>query len=183
MARISSSQGRSLPGHSRRLVQEGGVGAVKLEGPKVDLVLRLVESGIPVMGHLGLTPPSTHQLGGNKVQARTASAAATLVENALRLEEAGVFAIVLEAIPNSVARQVTESVRVPTIGIGAGPDCDGQVLVSTEMLGISGGHSPRFAKRYASLREEIQGAAVTFMDEVRKGVYPGPEHCYDWQVK
>ncbi len=117
------------------------------------------------------------------MQARTQSAADELGENALRLEEAGVFAIVLEAIPNSVARQVTESVSVPTIGIGAGPDCDGQVLVSTEMLGISSGKSPRFVKRYASLREEIHSAAVAFIDEVSRAVYPGPEHSYDWAVK
>jgi 3-methyl-2-oxobutanoate hydroxymethyltransferase len=165
-----------------RLVQEGGAGAVKLEGPKFDLVRRLTESGIPVMGHLGLTPQSTHQLGGNKVQARTASAAAALVDNAQRLEEAGVFALVLEAIPSSVARQVTEALKIPTIGIGAGPDCDGQVLVSTEMLGISGAAAPRFAKRYVNLREQIRQAALAVMDEVATRAYPSPEQSYNWDV-
>jgi 3-methyl-2-oxobutanoate hydroxymethyltransferase len=166
-----------------RLVKEGGVGAVKMEGPWVSLVERLTASGVPVMGHLGLTPQSYHQLGGNKVQARTEIAAERLLDDAHRLEAAGVFAIVLEGVPSEAGRRVTEALGVPTIGIGAGPHCDGQVLVSTEMLGLSTGPRPRFAKTYASLREEVIQAAKTFADEVSRGEYPDPAHSYDWALR
>jgi 3-methyl-2-oxobutanoate hydroxymethyltransferase len=166
-----------------RLLKEGGVGAVKMEGPWFELAERLTVSGIPVMGHLGLTPQSYHQLGGNKVQGRTELAAERLLADARRLEAAGAFAIVLEAVPNEAARRVTEALTVPTIGIGAGPHCDGQVLVSSEMLGLSTGPRPRFAKTYASLREDVVRAAKAFADEVESGAYPDPAHSYDWALR
>jgi 3-methyl-2-oxobutanoate hydroxymethyltransferase len=166
-----------------RLVKEGGVGAVKMEGPWFALVERLTASGVPVMGHLGLTPQSYHQLGGNKVQARSELAVERLLDDARRLEAAGAFAIVLEGVPSEAGRRVTEALGIPTIGIGAGPHCDGQVLVSTEMLGLSAGPRPRFAKTYASLREEVIRAARAFADEVSRGEYPDPEHSYDWALR
>ncbi|MFN2587963.1 MAG: 3-methyl-2-oxobutanoate hydroxymethyltransferase [Actinomycetota bacterium] len=163
-----------------RLLQEGGANAVKLEGGGrcVELVARLVEAGIPVMGHLGLTPQSVNQLGGYRVQGRTEEAHHKLVEDAKSLEAAGVFALVLEAVPAGLAAEVTASLQVPTIGIGAGPSCDGQVLVWHDFLGISTGHLPRFVKRYAELGEEIKRAATEFAAEVAAGRYPGPEHTY-----
>jgi 3-methyl-2-oxobutanoate hydroxymethyltransferase len=165
-----------------RLVKIGGVQAVKIEGPRLDLVKRLTQVGIPVMGHLGLTPQSFYQLGGNKVQARTRAALLELIENAVALEDAGAFAIVLEAIPTVAAEQVTSALGIPTIGIGAGPHCDGQVLVSTEMLGMTDGDSPRFAKRYAHLRTTIRAAAAAFAAEVKQGRYPDSSHSYDWKI-
>lgn len=156
--------------------------AVKLEGSKVELVARLTEIGIPVMGHLGLTPQSFNKLGGNKVQARSVTAAQALLLEARSLEEAGAFALVLEAVPIEAARTVTDSLRIPTIGIGAGPHCDGQVLVSTEMLGISSGPSPRFVKHYAQLRDTMGVATRTFMSEVANGEFPGKEYAYNWPL-
>ncbi len=163
-----------------RLLQEGGANAVKLEGGgrSVELVARLVDAGIPVMGHLGLTPQSVNQLGGYKVQGRSEEAHHRLVEDAKSLEAAGVFALVLEAVPEGLAAEVTASLHVPTIGIGAGPHCDGQVLVWHDFLGISTGHLPRFVKRYAELGEEIKRAASEFAADVAAGRYPGPEHTY-----
>ncbi|MEM9978751.1 MAG: 3-methyl-2-oxobutanoate hydroxymethyltransferase [Cyanobacteria bacterium P01_D01_bin.2] len=166
-----------------RLVQQGGVQAVKLEGRHDDLVRRLIQSGIPVMGHLGLTPQSYHQLGGNKVQARTKAAVEQLIQDALALEDMGIFALVLEAIPNAAAKAVTAALKIPTIGIGAGPDCDGQVLVSTEMLGLHRGQSPRFVKQYAQLHTQITVAAERFVQEVRAGTYPSAEHSYNWTLR
>ncbi len=166
-----------------RLIKEGGVSAVKLEGVEGDLVERLTVIGIPVMGHLGLMPQSYFQMGGNKVQARTEDAVEKLVEDALALEQAGIFALVLEAIPSRAAQRVTSRLSIPTIGIGAGPHCDGQVLVSSEMLGLFEGDSPRFAKRYAQLRTIITEAATTFADEVRGGDYPDAAHSYNWNLR
>lgn len=166
-----------------RLIQEGSAHAVKMEGPQVELVGALVSAGIPVMGHLGLTPQSFNQLGGNKVQARSNTAVDQLVKNAVDLEAAGVFALVLEAIPSEAAKRVTESLRIPTIGIGAGPHCDGQVLVSSEMLGLSSGTHPKYAKLYANLYGDIVLAARAFIDEVARRSYPDPEHSYDWAIK
>jgi 3-methyl-2-oxobutanoate hydroxymethyltransferase len=166
-----------------RLIQEGGAHAVKLEGPQFELVAALASAGIPVMGHLGLTPQSFNQFGGNKVQARTNAAVDQLIKNAEGLEAAGVFALVLEAVPSEAARRVTESLRVPSIGIGAGPHCDGQVLVSSEMLGLSSGARPRYAKLYANLRDDIVHAAKVFVEEVALRSYPDPEHSYDWTIK
>ncbi|HUZ77701.1 MAG TPA: 3-methyl-2-oxobutanoate hydroxymethyltransferase [Chloroflexota bacterium] len=166
-----------------RIMKAGGAHAVKFEGPKLELTRQLTDLGVPVMGHLGLTPQAYHQLGGNKVQARTRDAADRLVEDAQALEEAGAFALVLEAVPTEAARRVTAALGIPTIGIGAGPYCDGQVLVSTEMLGLKGGESPRFAKRYAELRGAIVDAAAAFATEVRSGAYPDATHSYNWALK
>jgi len=163
-----------------RFLKEAGASAVKLEGGGrvLDLVARLTDAGIPVMGHLGLTPQSVNQLGGYRVQGRTDEQAHQIVKDAKDLEAAGAFAVVLEAVPSHVAAEVTASLDVPTIGIGAGPDCDGQVLVWHDFLGITYGHLPRFVKRYANLGEEIKAAASEFAREVRDGVYPGREHTY-----
>lgn len=169
--------------NASRLLKEAGVQAVKLEGRHEDLTRRLTQNGIPVMGHLGLTPQSYHQLGGHKVQARTRSAVDALVQDALALESAGAFALLLEAIPSAAAQEVTAALQIPTIGIGAGPDCDGQVLVSTEMLGLHEGQSPRFVKQYAQLRSHITTAAEQFAEEVRAGAYPSADHSYNWTLK
>jgi 3-methyl-2-oxobutanoate hydroxymethyltransferase len=164
-----------------RLLQEGGAHAVKLEGGGrvLEIVTRLTDAGIPVMGHLGLTPQSVNQLGGYRVQGREAETAHRMLQDAKDLEAAGVFSLVLEAVPADLAAEVTESVSVPTIGIGAGPGCDAQVLVFHDFLGITTGRAPRFVKRYAALAEEIVSAARTFAAEVAAGEYPGPEHSYE----
>jgi 3-methyl-2-oxobutanoate hydroxymethyltransferase len=163
-----------------RFVKEAGADAVKLEGAGTMLsrVQALVGAGIPVMGHLGLTPQSATMLGGFKAQGRTAEKAVRLYDDALALEAAGCFAIVLEAIPVPVAARITESLTVPTIGIGAGAECDGQVLVYHDLLGLTEGRAPRFVKRYAYLADEIRAALTTYAEEVRTGVYPAPEHTY-----
>jgi len=156
-----------------RLLQSGA-SAVKLEGgkPVLDAVRRLVEVGIPVMGHLGLQPQSVHQLGGYVRRAVEPQEAAVLVEDAVALEQAGAFAIVLEAIPADVARTVTNRVSVPTIGIGSGADCDGQVLVSYDMLGLFEGPVPSFVKQYANLAATVTAAVRAYADDVRNGAYP-----------
>jgi 3-methyl-2-oxobutanoate hydroxymethyltransferase len=163
-----------------RFLKEAGANAVKLEGGRrvLELVGRLTDSGIPVMGHLGLTPQSVHQLGGYKVQGRDAEAAHGIVQAAKDLAAAGAFAVVLEAVPSDLAKQVTESVDVPTIGIGAGPHCDGQVLVFHDFLGINQGKVAKFVKRYAELGDEIKEAARQFAREVADGTYPGTEYSY-----
>ena len=164
-----------------RFLKEAGANAVKLEGGRrvVELTERLTDAGIPVMGHLGLTPQSVNQFGGFRVQGRDAEAAHRIVQDAKDLEAAGIFSLVLEAMPAPVAEEVTESLSVPTIGIGAGPHCDAQVLVFHDFLGLTvSDYSPKFVKRYANLGEEIKEAAATFAREVADGVYPGPEHTY-----
>jgi 3-methyl-2-oxobutanoate hydroxymethyltransferase len=161
-----------------RFLKEAGMHAVKLEGAHLDLTDALVSSGIPVMGHLGLTPQSVHAMGGYRVQAREDEAAERLLADAHGLEKSGIFSLVLEGIPSEVARRVTESVSVPTIGIGAGPHCDGQVLVITDMLGLGGGRYPKFVKTYADLRGEIGRAVRAFADEVEAGTFPDLEHSY-----
>ncbi len=163
-----------------RFMKEAGAQAVKLEGGgrMIEVVATLTESGIPVMGHLGLTPQHVNQFGGFRVQGKTDDAAARMTEDALGLQEAGAFSVVLEAIPAEVGRRVTEALDIPTIGIGAGPDTDGQVLVYHDMLGMTAGRLPRFVKQYANLRSEITEAAKTYMAEVRDGDYPAPEHTY-----
>ncbi|NNE09805.1 MAG: 3-methyl-2-oxobutanoate hydroxymethyltransferase [Gemmatimonadetes bacterium] len=168
-----------------RMVKEAGVGAVKLEGGRAMLpvVRALVRASIPVMGHLGLTPQSILRFGGYKVQAKNPRAANRLIEAAKALEEAGCFAVVLEAIPADVAARVTEALSIPTIGIGAGPDCDGQVLVTHDMLGIYDDFTPKFVKRYAELRETMREAFAAYIKEVKDGTFPGPEHCYDSDPK
>jgi 3-methyl-2-oxobutanoate hydroxymethyltransferase len=161
-----------------RYLKEGGMHAVKLEGPVFDLAETLVAQGIPVMGHLGLTPQSVHAMGGYRVQAKTDEAAERLLADAQSLDKAGIFSLVLEGIPSEVARRVTESVAVPTIGIGAGPHCDGQVLVITDLLGIGGGKYPKFVKPYANLRQEITRAVRAFADDVEAGTFPDEAHSY-----
>ena len=163
-----------------RFVKEGGADVVKLEGagPMVSRVRRIVEAGIPVMGHIGLTPQSATMLGGFKTQGKTAEAARRLIVDAQALEDAGCMSIVLEAIPAPVAARITSEVAVPTIGIGAGPDCDGQVLVYHDLLGLTEGHLPRFVKRYASLSREIRDALEAYASDVRAGTFPGDEHMY-----
>ena len=166
------------------ILKHTGAGAVKLEGgfEVVDAVKAIVRAGIPVMGHLGFTPQSVHALGGHRIQGKDDEAAARLVEEAVALEEAGVFSIVLELMPTSAARRVTEAVAVPTVGIGAGPDCDGQVLVLHDMLGLNEGFSARFLKRYAELGKAAREAVERYAGEVREGVYPAAEHGYESAV-
>ena len=166
--------------NAARLIRAGAT-AVKLEGgaKRVPVVRALVDAEIPVMGHLGLTPQSVHALGGFKVQGRRPEAADALVEDALALVEAGVFGVVLEAVPAALARRVTEAVPVPTIGIGAGPACDGQVLVLHDLLGLEDRVLPRFVRRYASLRADGTAAVAAFAADVRAGAFPGPEETYE----
>jgi 3-methyl-2-oxobutanoate hydroxymethyltransferase len=163
-----------------RFVKEAGADAVKLEGagPSLSRVLALVGAGIPVMGHIGLTPQSATMLGGFKAQGKTAAKARRLVEDAVALEDAGCFSLVLEAVPAPVAARIGERLTIPTIGIGSGPDCDGQVLVLHDVLGLYEGRSPRFAKRYADLATEIRGALEHFAGDVRSGAFPMEEHTY-----
>ncbi|GBC86805.1 3-methyl-2-oxobutanoate hydroxymethyltransferase [bacterium HR12] len=160
-----------------RFVKEAGAHAVKIEGPHLELIGRLVELGIPVMGHVGLTPQSVHALGGYRVQGRGEEAARRVLDQALAIEKAGAFSIVLEAIPAELAREVTARVQVPTIGIGAGPHCDGQVLVLTDLLGLSE-RVPKLAKAYADLRRVIGEAVRAFADEVASGAFPDETHTY-----
>jgi 3-methyl-2-oxobutanoate hydroxymethyltransferase len=163
-----------------RLMQEGGVSAVKIEGGlhATDTVRRLVEIGIPVMAHIGLVPQAIHQLGGYRVAGRTQDEADRLVEDALALEQAGAFAIVLECIPAEVAAAVTTKLAIPTIGIGAGPHCDGQVLVSYDAFGLYDAIAPKFVKRYAHLGDEMVAAAKQYIAEVEHGEFPDPEHSF-----
>ena len=163
-----------------RLVKEGGADAVKLEraGASIDRARAIVGAGIPVMGHVGLTPQTATVLGGFKAQGRTAERAQQLIDDAKALEAAGCFAIVLEAVPPPVAAAVTRALTVPTIGIGAGPDTDGQVLVWHDMLGYYDGRAPRFVKRYADLGDVITTALAKFADDVRTGAFPEEQHTY-----
>jgi len=163
-----------------RFVKEAGADVVKLEGagPSVSRARAIVGAGIAVMGHVGLTPQSATMLGGFKTQGRTAAEAARLVEGALELEAAGCFAIVLEAVPSPIAAEITKRLSVPTIGIGAGADCDGQVLVYHDLLGLTEGHLPRFVKRYANLSGEIRDALEAYVSEVRSGAFPEEQHTY-----
>ena len=164
-----------------RFLKEAGADAVKLEGagPMLSRVKSIVEAGIPVMGHVGLTPQSATMLGGFKTQGKTAEAARKLVDDALALEEVGAFSVVLEAVPVPVAAEVTRRLSVPTIGIGAGRETDGQVLVYHDLLGLTEGHLPRFVKRYANLSREIRDALEAYADEVRAGTFPEDEHTYE----
>ena len=163
-----------------RFLQEGGMHAVKLEGGGriIEITQRLTALGIPVMGHLGLTPQFVHQMGGFKVQGKTESQAARILADAKDLEQAGAFSLVLEGVPSALATRITKAVRIPTIGIGAGPGTDGQVLVFHDMLGLTTGKPAKFVKRYANLAEQIAKAAAQFAQEVGTGAFPGPEHEY-----
>lgn len=164
---------------SVRFMKEGLAHAVKLEGGRkfAPHVEALTSAGIPVMGHIGFTPQSEHNLGGYRVQGR-GEAGQELLADALALQEAGAFAVVMEMVPAEVAKQITHELTIPTVGIGAGPDCDAQVLVWQDMAGLRRGKSPRFVKRYADMAGVLSEAASTFAAEVRAGEFPGPEHAF-----
>ena len=166
--------------NAARLAAEGGMEAVKLEGGAeyAEVISRIARAGIPVMGHIGLTPQSVHKLGGYVVQGRGEDKAAQLLADAKALEEAGCYSLVLEAIPTELGAEITRSLSIPTIGIGAGVDCDGQVLVIYDLLGMNPDFSPRFVKRYANLAAVIGEAAASYREEVRSGAFPGEEHSF-----
>src|SRR5580765_6187883 len=163
-----------------RAMKDSGCHAVKLEGGQTmaPTVRRLVEVGIPVMGHIGLTPQSVHALGGYRVQGRDEATAERLKADAAALQDAGAFAIVLELVPAPLASQISKALTIPTIGIGAGPACDGQVLVLPDMLGLNEQFTAKFVKRYAALAEDVREAVTLYAAEVREGRYPGPEHSF-----
>lgn len=164
-----------------QFLKEGGMNAVKLEGgrERAEAIQAIVAAGIPVQGHLGLTPQSVHQLGGYGPQAKTADSAVRLVEDAQILEQAGCFSVVLENIPARLGRLVSERLKIPTIGIGAGPHCDGQVLVIHDILGLFDRFTPRFVKRYAEMHAEMATAITSFREDVEAGRFPGEEHTVD----
>jgi 3-methyl-2-oxobutanoate hydroxymethyltransferase len=163
-----------------RLVKEGGAEAVKIEGGerRLELISRLVEAEIPVMGHIGLTPQSFNALGGFHVQGRTTQAADQLDRDARAVEAAGAFSVVLESVPRELGARITEKLHIPTIGIGAGPDCDGQVLVLHDLLGLTLGRTPKFARKYANLAGEISRAASEFCNDVHSGRFPSDAESY-----
>jgi 3-methyl-2-oxobutanoate hydroxymethyltransferase len=163
-----------------RFVKEAGAEAVKVEGGerRLELIVRLTESEIPVMGHVGLTPQSLHAMGGFKVQGKTPDAAEQLVRDARAVEAAGAFAIVLEGIPRELAALITRELRIPTIGIGAGPECDGQILVINDLLGLTFGPVPKFARQYTNLAEIISSAAREYCEDVRRGRFPSDGESY-----
>jgi 3-methyl-2-oxobutanoate hydroxymethyltransferase len=163
------------------MLQEGGAEAVKIEGAgrEVDIVRAVVDSGIPVMGHIGLTPQSIYEVGGYRVQGRTAKQTKEMVKEAQALEKAGAFSIVIELVPSETAKVITEAIGIPTIGIGAGPHCDGQVLVLHDMLGLFQDFKPKFVKRYANIREVIENAVNEFSAEVREGKFPDSDYSFE----
>jgi len=163
-----------------RFLQEAGAQGVKLEGGRevAEITRRITSAGIPVMAHLGLTPQSVHQFGGYKVQGKEEYAAKRILEDAKMLEEAGAFSLVLECVPAALAKEVTQSISIPTIGIGAGVDCDGQVLVLHDMLGMFEKFIPKFAKTYAHLNIQIKDAIIQYIDEVKKGFFPEKKHSF-----
>jgi 3-methyl-2-oxobutanoate hydroxymethyltransferase len=160
-----------------RFIKDGGAHAVKIEGAQYDLIHKLVELGIPVMAHVGLTPQSVHGMGGYRIQGRGEEAARKLLDQALNLEKAGAFSIVLEGMPADVGRAITKELQIPTIGIGAGPECDAQVLVINDLLGLNE-TTPKFATRYANLREEMARAVTAFAADVEAGAFPDEGHSY-----
>src|SRR5229473_1572750 len=163
-----------------RFVKEAGAEAVKIEGGerRMELILRLVEAEIPVMGHIGLTPQSLHALGGFRVQGKTEESAEQLLRDARAVEAAGAFSVVLESIPREVAARITAELRIPTIGIGAGPDCEGQILVLHDLVGMSFGHTPKFARRYADVGQMISQAAAEYCRDVQQGQFPSDQESY-----
>ena len=172
-----------------RFLQEAGMDAVKLEGgrERIEVVKGIIDAGIPVMGHLGLTPQSVHQFGGFRAQAQTAVAAQRLLEDALLLQEAGCFSLVLEAIPEQLARFVSQRLHIPTIGIGAGAGCDGQVLVTHDLLGLFDRFTPKFVKQYAHLHQVMAEAFAAYKEDVQQRRFPSQEHSTDmsaaeWQT-
>lgn len=166
--------------NAMRFVKEAGAEAVKVEGGerRLELIVRLTEAEIPVMGHVGLTPQSLNALGGFKVQGKTADAAEQLLRDARAVESAGAFAVVLEAVPRELAAQITRELRIPTIGIGAGPDCDGQILVLHDLVGLTFARTPKFARQYAKVGEMIAEAAREYCDDVRSGTFPSDGESY-----
>jgi 3-methyl-2-oxobutanoate hydroxymethyltransferase len=163
-----------------RFVKEAGVEAVKVEGGerRLELIARLTEAEIPVMGHIGLTPQSVNALGGYRVQGKTTDSAEQLLRDARAVEAAGAFAVVLEAVPRELAAQITRELRIPTIGIGAGPDCDGQILVVHDMLGLTFDQTPKFARKYANVGEAISSAVRGYCEDVRSGTFPSDSESY-----
>ena len=163
-----------------RLVSEGGAHSVKLEGGVriAKTVEKIVSAGIPVLGHVGLTPQSVHQMGGYKVQGKTISAREALMQDALAVEDSGAFAVVLEGIPSELAQSITERLKIPTIGIGAGPHCDGQVLVLQDLLGLNPDFKPKFVKNYLDLNSQIKKAVTQFSNEVKTSQFPAKEHSF-----
>ena len=163
------------------LIQQGGAAAVKLEGGRriINQVNAIVKAGIPVMGHVGLTPQSVHQFGGYKVQGKNFLDSKQIKQDAKDLEKAGVFCLVLEGIPEELAAEITSDLKIPTIGIGAGTKCDGQILVIHDLLGFNPDFAPKFVKRYAHLSDVIQNAVIDFIEEVQSEKFPGPEHTYN----
>jgi len=167
--------------NAARFIKEGGADGVKLEGAspaRLQLVEALVEAEIPVMGHVGLTPHSVRRIGGFRVQGKEEEQAEAILRGALALEQAGAFSVVLESVPAELAAEITANLKIPTIGIGAGPHCDGQILVVNDMLGLTSDYLPRFVKKYADLTEIISGAVKNYIDDVRVGRYPEEAHCY-----
>jgi len=166
--------------NAMRFVKQAGAEAVKVEGGerRLELIVRLTEAEIPVMGHVGLTPQSVNALGGYRVQGKTADAAEQLLRDARSVEAAGAFAVVLEAVPRELAAQITRELRIPTIGIGAGPDCDGQILVIHDLLGLTFGQTPKFARQYANVGEIISKAARDYCEDVRGGTFPSDGESY-----
>ena len=166
--------------HAVRFVKEAGAEAVKIEGGerRMDLIARLVEAEIPVMGHIGLTPQSVNAFGGFRVQGKTEEAAERVLRDARAVEAAGAFSVVLESIPRELAARITAELKIPTIGIGAGPDCDGQVLVIHDLLGLTFGHQPKFARRYADVGAIISSAAAEYCRDVHQGRFPSDEESY-----
>lgn len=164
-----------------RFLQQGGMDAIKLEGgrERVPAIRAIVEAGIPVMGHLGLTPQSVHQLGGFRAQGKTAPAAQRLLEDAFRLEDAGCFSLVLEAVPARLAEYISKRISIPTIGIGAGGGCDGQVLVTHDLVGLFDRFTPKFVKKYANLHVAMQEAFGSYINDVRAHKFPAEEHTVD----
>jgi len=166
--------------NAMRLVKEGGAEAVKVEGGerRIELIAKLVEAEIPVMGHIGLTPQSYNSLGGFQVQGKTPDAARQVERDARAVEAAGAFAVVLESMPRELAARITEKVRIPTIGIGAGPDCDGQILVFHDLVGLTIGHKPKFVRQYADLAAEVSRAVAEYGEDVRSGNFPSDAEAY-----
>jgi 3-methyl-2-oxobutanoate hydroxymethyltransferase len=163
-----------------RFLKAGACG-VKIEGgtPVLETIKRLIDLGIPVMGHLGLTPQSIHKFGGYKLQGKTEKDSLTIIEDAKLLESSGCFSIVLEKIPANLAKQITEIISIPTIGIGAGPHCDGQILVLHDMIGLFENFTPKFVKQYAHIGDDIRKAVQQYKQEVKEGVYPDKEHSFE----
>jgi 3-methyl-2-oxobutanoate hydroxymethyltransferase len=163
-----------------RLVKEGGAEAVKVEGGerRIELIAKLVEAEIPVMGHIGLTPQSLHALGGFQVQGKTSEAARQVERDARAVEAAGAFSVVLESMPRDLAARITAKLRIPTIGIGAGPDCDGQILVFHDLVGLTIGHRPKFVRQYADLSSEVSRAVTSYCEDVRESCFPSDAESY-----